>query len=94
MSVWPRVMSQMIYFKGWMLPDVTGVDWHDSGKVTQAALDSIKYVDCDLAIPTYCDYPFGVPPLGGTISIPTNFRVAVGATDRQPVMSKGDWPKV
>ncbi len=94
MPVWPRVMSQMIYTKGWMLPEVTGADWYDSDKITEAVLDSIKYVDYDLAIPTYCDYAFGVPPLGGKISIPTKFGVAAGTTDQQPVMTKDDWPKI
>ena len=94
MPVWPRVMSQMIYAKGWMLPDVTGTDWYDVDKITQAVLDSINYVDYDLAIPTYVDYAFGVPVLGGTINIPTKFGVAAGTTDQQAVMTKDDWPKV
>ena len=94
MPVWPRVMSQMIYGKGLMLPEVTGVDWYDSEKITQAVLDSIKYVGYDMAIPTYVDYAFGVPYLGGIISVPNKFGVAAGTTDQQAVMTKDDWPGI
>lgn len=94
MPVWPRVMSQMLYSYGYKLPDVTGQDWYDSEKVTQAVLNSIKYHDYDLAIPSYVDYGFGVPPLGGTIAIPDKFGIAAGTTDDQPVKTKEDWPRV
>jgi len=94
MPVWPRVMSQMLYAKGLMLPEVTGVDWYDVDKITQAVLESIKYNDYDMAIPTYVDYAFGVPYLGGTISIPNKFGVAAGTTDQQAVMTKDDWPRI
>lgn len=94
MPVWPRVMSQMLYSHGLLLPDVTGEDWYDSEKVTEAVLASIKEIDYDVAIPTYVDYAFGVPPLGGKIMIPTKFGIAAGTTDDQPVKTKDDWPKV
>ena len=94
MPVWPRVMSQMLYSHGYMMPDVTGQDWYDSDKVTEAVLASIKEMDYDICIPTYVDYGFGVPPLGGTINIPTKFGLAAGTTDDQPVKTKDDWPKV
>lgn len=94
MPVWPRVMSQMIYAKGWRLPDVTREDWYDSEKITEAVLDSIKSLDYDLGIPAYVDYALGVPPLGGTIMIPSKFGIAAGTTDKQPVMTKEDWPKI
>jgi uroporphyrinogen-III decarboxylase len=77
-----------------MLPDVTGENWYDVDKITEAVLDSIKYINYDIAIPTYCDYAFGVPPLGGVINIPKKFGVAAGTTDKQPVMTKDDWPRV
>jgi uroporphyrinogen-III decarboxylase len=86
-------MAQLIYGQGLLLPDVTGPDWYDSDKVTQAVLSSIKSIDYDVAIPTYYDRGLGVPPLGGAISIPEKFGFAVGPTD-WPVNSKADWPKV
>ena len=64
MPVWPRVMSQMIFSHSLLLPDVTGIDWYDADKVTEAVLASIEYNDYDVAIPTYIDHAFGVPPLG------------------------------
>ena len=94
MPVWPRVMSQMLYSHGYLLPDVTGRDWYDADKVTEAVLASIKYHDYDVAIPTYIDHAFGVPPLGGEITIPDKFGIAAGPTDNKPVMSKEDWPRV
>jgi len=94
MPVWPRVMSQMLYSYGYSIPEVTGQDWYDSEKVTQAVLTNIKEMDYDVAIPTYVDYGFGVPPLGGNILIPEKFGLAAGTTDDQPVKTKDDWPKV
>ena len=94
MPVWPRVMSQMIFSQGLLLPEVTGVDWYDAQKVTEAVLANIRYNDYDVAIPTYIDHAFGVPPLGGEIHIPEKFGVAAGPTDNKPVQSKDDWPRV
>jgi uroporphyrinogen-III decarboxylase len=94
MPVWPRVMSQMLYSHGYLLPDVTGADWYDADKVTEAVLASIKEVDYDVAIPSYVDYGFGVPPLGGNIMIPEKFGLAAGTTEDQPVKSKDDWARV
>jgi uroporphyrinogen-III decarboxylase len=94
MPVWPRVMSQMLYSHGYMLPDVTRPDWYDSEKVTKAVLASIKEVDYDVAIPAYVDYAFGVPPMGGKIMIPNKFGVAAGTTEDQPVKTKADWPRI
>ncbi len=94
MPVWPRVMSQMIFSYGLLLPDVTGKDWYDAEKITEAVLTNIKYNDYDVAIPTYIDHAFGVPPLGGEIKIPNKFGVAAGPTDNKPVLTKEDWPKV
>lgn len=94
MPVWPRVMSQMIYSYGLLLPEVTGKDWYDVEKITEAVLANITYNDYDIAIPTYIDHAFGVPPLGGEISIPDKFGVAAGPTDNKPVLVKEDWPRV
>ena len=94
MPVWPRVMSQMLYSHGLKVNEVTGQDWYDSEKITEAVLASIKKIDYDLAIPTYVDYGFGVPPLGGEILIPEKFGLAAGTTDKQPVMTKEDWPRI
>ena len=94
MPVWPRVMSQMIFSHGLLLPDVTGVDWYDAEKVTEAVLASVEYNDYDIAIPTYIDHAFGVPPLGGEIAIPEKFGIAAGPTENKPVMAKEDWPRV
>jgi len=93
MPVWPRAMAQLIYGQGLMLPEVTGPDWYDSDKITEAILSSIKSIDYDVAIPTCYDRGLGVPPLGGKISVPEKFGMAVGPTDF-PVKSKADWPKV
>jgi uroporphyrinogen-III decarboxylase len=84
----------MIYSHGLMLTDVTGQDWFDSDKVTEAVLANVKEMDYDVVLPTYLDYAFGVPPLGGKIMIPDKFGIAAGTTDDQPVKSKEDWPKV
>jgi len=65
MPVWPRVMSQMIFSQGLLLPEVTGVDWYDAQKVTEAVLANIRYNDYDVAIPTYIDHAFGGTPAGG-----------------------------
>jgi hypothetical protein len=43
-----------------------------------------------VAIPTYVDYGFGVPPMDGKIAIPDKFGIAVGTTDQQPVMTRED----
>lgn len=94
MPVFPRVMSQMIYGFGLLLPDVTGVDWYDVDKVTQAVLANITYNDYDVVIPTYIDHAFGIPSLGGEITIPAKFGIAAGPTDNKPVRVKGDWPGV
>lgn len=94
MPVWPRVMSQMLFSHGCLLPEVTGVDWYDADKVTEAVLASIKHIDYDVALPTYIDHAFGVPPLGGEITIPDKFGIAAGPTDNKPVMSREDWPRV
>lgn len=94
MPVWPRVMSQMLFSHGYKLPDVTGQDWYDSEKITEAVLASIKEIDYDIAIPSYVDYGFGVPPMGGKIMIPEKFGLAAGTTDDQPVKTKEDWPRV
>ena len=94
MPVFPRVTTQMIYGHGLMMPDVTGEDRYDSDKITEAVLASIKNIGYDLAIPFYQDPGFGVPPLGGTLSIPDKFGIAVMYTDHRPVMTKADWPKV
>jgi uroporphyrinogen-III decarboxylase len=94
MPVWPRVMSQMIFGHGWLLQEVTGVDRLDSEKVTEAVLSNIRSNGYDLAIPTYIDHAFGIPPLGGDISIPDKFGIAAGPTDEKPVRAREDWPRV
>ncbi|UCF82556.1 MAG: hypothetical protein JSV50_15360 [Desulfobacteraceae bacterium] len=94
MPVWPRVMSQMIFSQGWLLPEVTGVEWYEAEKITEAVMVSIQSIGYDVAIPTYIDHAFGVPPLGGEITIPQKFGVAAGPTDNKPVLAKEDWPRV
>jgi len=94
MPVWPRVMSQMIYSHGLLLPEVTGVNWYDVEKITAAVLANIRFNDYDVAIPTYIDHAFGVPPLGGEIHIPEKFGIAAGPTDNKPVRTKADWSRV
>jgi len=94
MPVWSCSLSQTIFGQGLLLPDVTGQDWYDSGKITEAILGSIRNIDYDLAIPFYADFGFGVPPLGGRFNIPDKFGIAVTTTDDQPVKTKDDWPKV
>jgi len=93
MPVWPRTMAQMIYGEGFMLPEVTGKDWYDSDKITQAVLSSIKGVDYDLVIPTCYDRGLGVPVFGGTIDIPSKMGLAVGPIDWS-FKSKADWPRI
>jgi uroporphyrinogen-III decarboxylase len=87
-------MSQMIYSHGFLLTEVTGIDWYDVEKITDAVLANIRFNDYDLAIPTYIDHAFGVPPLGGEVHIPEKFGIAAGPTDNKPVRSKADWPRV
>jgi hypothetical protein len=38
MPLWPRVMFQMIFSYGLLLPVVTGVDWYDAGKLSEVVL--------------------------------------------------------
>ncbi|UCH21246.1 MAG: hypothetical protein JSU83_22535 [Deltaproteobacteria bacterium] len=94
MPVWPSVMAQMIYGHGLMLPDVLGPDSYDSEKATEAVLASIKNIGYDVAIPTYTDCGFGLPPVGGTFAVPTQFGVGVCGGGVKPVKTKADWPKV
>ncbi|UCH21250.1 MAG: hypothetical protein JSU83_22555 [Deltaproteobacteria bacterium] len=94
MPVWPRVKNQMIYGHDLMLPDVTGPDWYDSDKVTEAVLASIKNIGYDIAIPTYVDGGFGVTPLGGSFDVPTKFGGGICAGGVKPVQTKADWKKV
>ncbi|UCF82530.1 MAG: hypothetical protein JSV50_15200 [Desulfobacteraceae bacterium] len=94
MPVWPRPMSQLIYSMGWLLPDVTGEDWYDSDKCTEAVLWNIEHIGYDIAIPCYTDSAFGVPAWGGGINVPIKFGESVGVTKAKPVKTKWDWPKV
>ncbi|UCH20414.1 MAG: hypothetical protein JSU83_17960 [Deltaproteobacteria bacterium] len=94
MPVWPRAMSQMIYAMGWRLPDITGADWYDSEKCTEAVLWSLENFGYDVALPAYTDSAFGVTALGGTINIPLKFGTSVGITDEKPVKNKNDWRRV
>jgi uroporphyrinogen-III decarboxylase len=84
----------MIYSYGLLLPEVTSVGWYDVEKVTAAVLANIRFNGYDVAIPTYIDHAFGIPPLGGEIHIPEKFGIAAGPTDNKPVKSKADWPRV
>ncbi len=94
MPVWPLNLNQMIFSKGWLLPDVMGQDWLDVDKVTEAVLENIQTMDYDLAVPAYIDFGFGVPPLGGVFNLPEKFGVNVSTGENQPVKTKDDWPKV
>jgi len=94
LPVWPLNLSQMIFGKGLLLPEVTGQNWLDAQKVTEAVLENIQSMDYDLAIPTYIDFGFGVPPLGGKFNIPDKFGVGVSTGDNQPVKTKDDWSAV
>jgi uroporphyrinogen-III decarboxylase len=77
MPVWPLNLSQMIFGNGYLLPDVTGQDWLNSEKCTEAVLSNIKNIGYDLAIPAYIDFAFGVSPLGGVFNIPDKAGVGV-----------------
>ncbi|UCH21236.1 MAG: hypothetical protein JSU83_22485 [Deltaproteobacteria bacterium] len=95
MPVFPRVKAQTIWGQGLKISEVTGPDWFDSDKITEAVLASIKNVGYDVAIGSYIDIAFGIPALGGKISIPTKFGMAVGTPDQEkPVQTKADWPKI
>ena len=94
MPVWPLNLSQMIFGKGWLLPDITGQDWLDTDKCTEAVLENIEKMNYDLAIPAYIDFAFGVTALGGVFNIPDKFGVGVSTGENQPVKSKTDWPMI
>lgn len=94
MPVYTKVKSQMVYGYDLMLPDITGQDWYDSDRITEAVLANIKNCDFDVAIPYYQDPGLGVPPLGGKFNIPARFGLAVSNLPDMPVKTKADWPKV
>lgn len=94
LPVWPLNLSQMIFGKGWLLPEITGQDWLDADKCTEAILENIEKMDYDIAIPAYIDFGFGVPTLGGVFNIPDKAGVGVSTGENQPVKSKDDWPRV
>lgn len=94
MPVWPRARSQLIYGMGWRLTDITGNDWYDSDKCAEAVLWSLKHINYDVAIPAYTDSAFGVPAVGGNISIPSKFGNCVEITNDKPVKSKSDWRQI
>lgn len=94
MPVWPRAGSQLIYGMGWRLTDITGNEWYDSDKCTEAVLWSLKHINYDVAIPAYMDSAFGVPSIGGNISIPSKFGTCVEITNDKPVKSKADWCQI
>ena len=94
MPVWPRVSSQMIYGMGWRLPDVTGPNWYDSDKCTEAVLWSIRNIGYDVALPSYMDIAFGVPAVGGDIVISNEFGSSIGIDSSKPVQTKNDWAKI
>ena len=94
MPVWPRASSQMIYGMGWRLHDITGTNWYDSDKCTEAVLWSIKNIGYDVALPAYTDIAFGVPAVGGTIIVSNEFGSSIGIDSSKPVQTKSDWSKV
>ena len=91
MPVWPRARSQLIYGMGWRLTDITGDQWYDSDKCTEAVLWSLKHINYDIAIPAYTDSGFGIPPLGGKIFIPPQYGACVVIARDKPVKNKADW---
>ncbi len=94
MPVWPRARSQLIYGMGWRLTDITDNEWYDSDKCAEAVLWSLKHINYDVAIPAYTDSAFGVPSIGGNISIPSKFGTCVDITGGKPVKSKADWRQI
>jgi len=94
MPVWPRARSQLIYGMGWRLTDITGNEWYDSDKCAEAVLWSLKHINYDVAIPAYTDSAFGIPSVGGNISIPSKFGACVEITKDKPVKSKADWRQI
>ena len=94
MPVWPRLTSQMIYGMGWRLPDVTGANWYDSDKCTEAILWSLENIGYDVALPAYMDIAFGVTSVGGTIIISNEFGSSIGIDRNKPVQTKDDWTRV
>ena len=94
MPVWPRARSQLIYGMGWLLTDITGNQWYDSDKCTQAVLWSLNHIGYDIAIPAYTDSAFGVPAVGGRISIPRQFGTCVEISNDKPVKTKADWSRI
>ena len=93
MPVFPRIMAQAIYAKGWKLSDVVNQTDMDGEKVADAILTSLKEVDYDLAFGTYTDHGFGVPVLGGVLEIPEKFGVSV-SIKKPPVEKREDWSEV
>ena len=94
MPVWTRARSQLIYGMGWRLTDITGDQWYDSDKCAEAVLWSLKNIDYDVAIPAYTDSAFGIPSVGGSISIPSKFGTCVEISNEKPVKSKADWRRI
>src|SRR4030042_4845559 len=93
MPVFPRIMAQAIYAKGWMLGDISTQTEINGEKAAEAFLESIRRIGYDWPFGGYMDHGFGVPPSGGTLKIPDKFggRVSI---DVPVVKERRDWPSV
>ena len=63
MPVFPRIMAQAIYSKGWMLSDISTQTEINGEKVAEAFLESMRTIGYDWPFGGYMDHGFGVPPL-------------------------------
>lgn len=93
MPVFPRIMAQAIYAKGWKLSDISTQTELDGEKVADAILTSLREIDYDFAFGTYTDHGFGSPLLGGTLKIPEKFGVSV-SIEKPVIAHREDWSDV
>ena len=91
--VFPRVMAQAIFDMGWSLPDISTQTTMDVDKVAEAFISNIKKYDYDLCFGTYMDHGFGVPTLGGVLTIPEKFGSSV-SIKVPPIQKREDWAEV
>lgn len=93
MPVFPRIMAQAIYGKGWMLSDISTQTEINGEKVAEAFLESMRTIGYDWPFGGYMDHGFGVPVLGGTLKIPDKFGISV-SIDQPVIKDKNDWPAI
>ena len=91
--VFPFILTQGVYECGWTLPDLTTETELDFEKSAETVFRTLEAYDFDLALGTYMDCHVGVVPLGGNLTIPTEFG-SILFPAKFPVGSQEAWSEV